>query len=642
MTALKKTLCIVHCALCIAADAAAGPNLLVNPEFSSTNGVDAEGWQHFVQHSTNAVMRIVPVEGQPGIKQAVEMYFTDMDRAVQTRYKQPFPFETNTVYELEYSYQSEMDGALNADVVMTGSGPMYRCFFNIPSKKWTRVRRYFATPEQIQVTEGKIFLVQNRSMVPIRYANVSLRATDISVTDVARLEPSISVHSVTADDQLILPGGDKATADFVIHTDCARPEVRYEAFYINGTNGVFDVAVSNLYCHVPMSAITDGKTKIYVAMKEGNREQGRGNREEGTGNGELLINWATAVIEKIPESAMPKGDILPEKPNFVRTPDGKPILVIGMYSVNDDKQDWPMVELRRNGFNTLHSYWACGSWKNPEKIDKLLERARINKMWWMVDIPHFLAEHPGNGEKLEEWFGRFDKPPSTLFFYTDEMYSIRKTSMALFDVTRKAMVSATDGKRLWIAYEGPETFLAPYLDGLLWNFASPSMVKLARIRMGKDKILIHCFGQKYRSSLETPVAPEEIRYNFFMPIILGARGVFYWEYSTIKWRHKYRDELKALLFENARELSALAPLVLSDEPLPADPPKVSVTAADGSVYSAVFAKGGEAVAIVGRDWNAAATTAFYAVNPAGFEPETGAKLSGNIGPGEIVVIHFRK
>ena len=604
----------------------AGPNLLVNPEFVSANGVDADGWQHFVQHGTNAVMRIVPVEGQPGISQAVEMYFTDMDRAVQTRYKQPFPFETNTVYELEYSYQSEMDAALKADVVMTGSGPMYRCFFNIPSKKWTRVRRYFATPEKIQVTEGKIFLVQNRSAVPIRYANVSLRATDIPVSDVGRFQPSMSVHSVSADDLLILPGGSKATADFVIHTDSDTPDIRYEAFYINGTNGVFDVAVSNLYCHVPMSAVTDGKTKLYVAMKDG----------------ELLINWATAVIEKIPESDMPEGNLFPENPNFVRTPDGEPLFVIGMYSVNEDKQDWPMVELRRNGFNTLHSYWACGSWKKPEKIDALLERARINKMWWMVDIPHGLAEHLGNGEKLEEWFGRFDKPPATLFFYTDEMYSIRKTPMPLFDATRKAMEAATGGRRQWIAYEGPETFLAPYLDGLLWNFASPGVAKLARIRMGKDKILIHCFGQKYRSALETPVDPAEIRYNFFMPVVLGARGVFYWEYSTLKWRHKYRDELKAMLFENARELSALAPLILSEEPLPADAPRVASNAADGSVYSSVFAKGGEAVAIVGRDWNAAGAAASYAVDPAGFAPETGAKLSGNIAPGEIAILHFRR
>ena len=603
-----------------------GPNLLTNPEFASVNGVDADGWQHFVQHGTNAVMRIVPVEGQPGIKQAVEMYFTDMDRAVQTRYKQDAPFETNTVYELEYSYQSEMDGALKADVLMTGSGPMYRSFFNIPSGKWTRVRRFFATPEGILTKEGKIFLVQNRSTVPIRYANVSLRATDIPVEDVALFQPSISVHSVSADDQLVLPGGNKATADFVVHTDCDRPDIRYEAFYINGTNGVFDVSVSNLSCHVPMSAVTDGKTKLYVAMKDG----------------DTLINWATAEIEKIPESAMPKGNLLPENPNVVRTPTGEPLFVIGMYSVNEDKQDWPMVELRRNGFNTLHSYYACGSWNNPEKTDALLERARINKMWWMVDIPHSLAEQPGNGENLGEWFERFDKPSATLFFYTDEMYSIRKTSMSLFDMTRKAMVSATGGRRQWIAYEGPETFLAPYLDGLLWNFASPSMVKLARIRMGQDKILIHCFGQKYRSELETPVDPAEIRYNFFMPVVLGARGVFYWEYSTLKWRHKYRDELKAMLFENARELSTLAPLILSDEPLPADAPRVAANAADGSVYSAVFAKGGEAVAIVGRDWNAAGAAASYTVDPSGFKPETGAKLSGNIGPGEIAVLHCRK
>ena len=629
----RQSFCILHSAFCIAAVSAAmaaetaayrtGPNLLVNPDFAQNNGVDAEGWQHFAHDTTNAVMRIVKVEGQPGISQAAEMYFTSMERAVQTRYKQPFEFKTNTVYEVRYFYQSEMDGDLHADTVMTGSGPMYRFFWNVPSKEWTEVRRIFATPEQIQVTDGRIFLLQNRSMVPIRYANVSLREVDIPLSEVARYEPSMSVHSITPDDQLVLPGSNKATADFIIDTDGDKSDARFEAFYINGTNGVFDVAVSNLYCRVPMEAVTDGKTKLYVKMMDHG----------------VLINWASVEIEKIPESAMPKGDLLPEKPKCVVDPDGKPMVVIGMYCINEDKQDWPMVDLRNNGFNTLHSYWACGSWKKPAKLESLLERARINRMWWMVDIPHSLAEKPGNGENLATWFAKFDKPPATLFFYTDEMYSIRKTPMPLFDVTRKAMVSATGGRRQWIAYEGPETFLAPYLDGLLWNFSSPNVVKLARIRMGADKILIHCFGQNHRSELESHVPPEEIRYNFFMPIVLGARGVFYWENSTIKWRHKYRDELKALLYENARELSALSPLILSEEALPADAPKVSVTAADGSVYVLNHILGDKGVVIIGRD-KAASGEAAYTVAPGGYTFEPDAKLSSSIAPGEIVILRY--
>ena len=598
-----------------------GQNLLVNPDFARNNGEDADGWEHFVQFGTNAVMRIVRVEGQPGVCQAAEMFFTSRDRAVQTRYKQPVPFETNTVYELEYSYQSEMDGALYADVMMTGTGPMYRSFPNIPSAKWTRVRRLFATPDRIQTIEDKIFLFQNRSMVPIRYANGSIRETDIKPEDVGRYQPSLSVHSVTGDDQLILPGGVKKTADFVIHTDCTRPDVRYEAFYINGTNGVFDVAVSNLSCHVPMDAITEGKTTLYMAMKDG----------------DVLINWATVVIERIAESAMPKGDLLPSRPKCVVDPDGKPMVVIGMYCIDDEKSDWPMVELRRNGFNTLQSYAATGSWKNPSKIDALLERARVNKMWWMVDIPHRWAEKPGNGANLTAWFTKYDKPPATLFFYSDEMYSIRKTPMSLFDVTRKAMVSATGGRRLWIAYEGPETFLEPYLDGLLWNFSSPNMVKLARIRMGKDKILIHCFGQPHRSNLEVPVQPKEIRYEFFMPIVLGARGVFYWENSTVKWRHRHRDALKGMLFENARELNALSPLILSEEPLPRDAPKVSVKDHDGSVYVLNHILGEKGVVIIGRD-KTAVGDAEYEIIPGGFK--LNGVCAGPIVPGEIVITRY--
>ena len=53
-----------------------GQNLLVNPDFARNNGEDADGWEHFVQFGTNAVMRIVRVEGQPGVCQAAEMFFS--------------------------------------------------------------------------------------------------------------------------------------------------------------------------------------------------------------------------------------------------------------------------------------------------------------------------------------------------------------------------------------------------------------------------------------------------------------------------------------------------------------------------------------------------------------------------------------
>ncbi len=638
---LRMSFCILHSAFCIAIAGAApykvGPNLLTNGDFAANNGVDADGWEHYSHDTTNSVMRIIPVVGRPDIKQAVELYFTTKERAIQTRYKQPFDFKTNTVYELRYLYQSEMDGSLHADTVLTGSGPMYRFFWNLPSKEWTEVRRLFATPGRLDVSDGKFFLLQNRSMVPIRYANVSLREVDIPPSEVARFEPSLSIHSITADDQLILPGNDKVTADFEINTDGDKSDARFEALYVNGDGKVFPVAVSNLYCKIPRSAITDGKTKFYVKMKDWEKASG----EKGAGK-EVLINWASVVIEKIPEAAMPEGQLLPEKPKCVPDLSGEPMMVIGMFCIDDAKNDWPMVELRDNGFNTLQSYISCGSWKYPEKMEKLLDRAQRNGMLYMVDIPHHWAEKPGNRENLEKWFARFDKPPATLFFYTDEMYSIRKTSMALFDVTRDAMKSATGGRRLWIAYEGPETFLASRLDGLLWNFSSPNMVKLARLRMGPDCILIHCFGQTHRFALETKVPPEEMRYEFFMPIILGARGVFYWTASNYQWRHKYRDELKALLFENARELKALSPLILSAEPLPEDAPKVSVTASDGSVYSFVCAKGEEALVMIGRDRSVSGTAASYAIAPGGFSPEPDAKLSAPIAPGEIVIIRCKR
>ena len=163
------------------------------------------------------------------------------------------------------------------------------------------------------------------------------------------------------------------------------------------------------------------------------------------------------------------------------------------------------------------------------------------------------------------------------------------------------------------------------------------MVKLARIRMGKDKILIHCFGQSHRSNLETPVNPKDIRYEFFMPIVLGARGVFYWENSTVKWRHKHRDKLKEMLFENARKLSALSPLILSEAALPKDAPKVSVTAPDDSVYVLNHIIGEKGVVIIGRD-KVATGDAAYEIVPNGFRLDGPA--SAPIAPGEIVITRY--
>jgi hypothetical protein len=161
------------------------------------------------------------------------------------------------------------------------------------------------------------------------------------------------------------------------------------------------------------------------------------------------------------------------------------------------------------------------------------------------------------------------------------------------------------------------------------------MVKLARLRMGAETVLIHCFGQTHRSNLETPVDPRDIRYDFLMPVVLGARGVFYWENSTVKWRHKYRKELKEALFTSARELNALSSYILSEEPLADDAPKVSVDARDGSVYVLNRALGGKGVIIIARD-RGASGNASYTVDAGGFSLDGAA--SGALEPGDVVVL----
>ena len=71
--------------------------------------------------------------------------------------------------------------------------------------------------------------VQNRSMVPIWYDDICLKETDIDRQDIKKYQPSVTVQAVTSEDQLIMPGSNKKTADFVVNVKSAgKNDSRYQ------------------------------------------------------------------------------------------------------------------------------------------------------------------------------------------------------------------------------------------------------------------------------------------------------------------------------------------------------------------------------------------------------------------------------
>ena len=114
-------------------------------------------------------------------------------------------------------------------------------------------------------------------------------------------------------------------------------------------------------------------------------------------------------------------------------------------------------------------------------------------------------------------------------------------------------------------FDRPEPELMPYFDGLTWSGCSRSAALLYRVRLGKDKPWIAVQNISFRNT-DAPTM-EEQRYCVFMPVILGARGIFFWMYSEARW-HAKDPEYFGRVMNSARELSEIAPVIMSQEPLP--------------------------------------------------------------------------
>jgi hypothetical protein len=147
------------------------------------------------------------------------------------------------------------------------------------------------------------------------------------------------------------------------------------------------------------------------------------------------------------------------------------------------------------------------------------------------------------------------------------MFSMRHTPMKTFKATREAL-RKVDAKRQWIIYDGIEASLAPNIDGIMSNIESTNKVKLIKLRLGNDIPYFTVFGQRdYKAAKAASV--KDLRYNIFMPVIWGARGVFYWWYPTLAFHNQEKELLKKRLFSNIKILSQVAPALVSGEKSPA-------------------------------------------------------------------------
>ena len=143
---------------------------------------------------------------------------------------------------------------------------------------------------------------------------------------------------------------------------------------------------------------------------------------------------------------------------------------------------------------------------------------------------------------------------------------MRNTPLSLIK-TAYNTIKKLDPKREWISYDSPLQRLAPYMDGIMIGVTNVNTAKLIRLRIGEDKPVIAVFGQSYYKAGKAP-SIKEARYNVFMPVVLGARGLFFWWYPTIQWHNKEKELLAERLYGNTRILAEVGPAMVSEKKLP--------------------------------------------------------------------------
>ncbi len=528
-------------------------NVIVNGDFELDRNKDGipDGWTRGVQMPGAKAEVLLEQQQQ---NRVIKIKFLDSKSMLQARVFQEVNIVPGKVYELSFRYKTSSDSHLNADVLMTGTGPLYRSIKQVAVKGWTPKKVFFMVPRWTKAPAA--VYVQNRSTATIWYDDISLRATDIPPDKMHEYQPNLTVQHVTPDDQLIIGASNKKNAEFVVNiqaSEAMRRNLRPIARLLAG-NRIFECRITDNKVRVPVKLIPDGTSTLSVLLFDKNDN--------------CLLSDSNLKIEKVPTSATMANLDLKNAAVF-KDKNGKPFFPIGMYGMSVKVNTKLLTELRKNGFNIIHCYSFEGTQRkdSAEKIKKFLVQTAECELKVMAGLPRNWVEKNNKNKLLTNFINMVKVFPAVEFYYSDEMYSMRHTPLKLIKLAYDT-IKKNDAKRQWIVYEHPEKKLAPYMDGIMTGVTSANTAKLIRLRLGDTKPVFTVFGQQDYKAGKSP-ALEEIRYNVFMPVILGARGLFYWWYPTLQWHNKEKDILKQRLFSCTKMLARIAPALVSGEKSPA-------------------------------------------------------------------------
>jgi len=496
----------------------------------------------------------------------VRIAFKHTDYMTQARVIQFVPVEPGSVYELSFWYRTELAPGLRADILMTGTGPLYRTKYQLPTNEWLRRRIRFLIPDRVQGRKPQDggeagtagLYVQNRSLVPIWYDDASLRKTNLTEESLAATEPSVLVQPATPEDALVTVDSGRDQLKHLVRVrapgrDAKRLVVRA---YLDTKQALSDLpeipAGSPLL--IPSAKLAEGRNRLTAILID-------------PGANELLAAHS-ANIELLPRSEGSGVIDLAGSPVFALG--GKPLFPIGMFGLQTWNLRKEASRLKEHGFNAVHDY-TLGN-PDPKVALAYLDLAEELGFKVMTELPRKLAERDRHDE-LEQWLRRISKRPAILFYYSDEMVCIRGTPLRLLKGTY-GLLRRIDPARPYLPFDHPVPEVVQYTDGLNWGNRTLSAALATRRVLGSDKPLIATVNVSWRDR-KAPDAIEQ-RYLTFMPIILGARGIFYWMYSEARW-HSGDPQYLDRLLDSAKELSQIAPAIISGQALPEWMPTVETS-----------------------------------------------------------------
>jgi hypothetical protein len=529
-----------------------GENLFRNPQWKNLNArrIPAE-WERLVlRPQANATIAV----DRGGV---LHIVFNSNEWVDQARLKQQLTIKPGQVYELSYDYKTGEEGkTLRADISAIGTGPIYRSIRNAPSTQWVHRKFLFHIPENAKdktLPAGDIVLMfQNRSMGPIWYRNPSLRETDINPELIDTFQPEVRLQSLTSEDVMIMPGSTARYAQFVasVSPESAKENLQIEAKLFTPDKKTYDAEIVDGRVRVALENIPAGKSRLYLYAYKGTDQSKR-----------TLVSFASHDIERISPDQIP-GDMDFSQHLPMTTPTGEPIFPIGIYAGLG--WNFSINQLANAGFNTIHTY-GTDSWRIRDENFKLLNEAHERGVWIMMGLPPRYIRSGEHLKELRDWMNAYKGYPAILKYYADETYTEKGVPPAIirrvYDTVKK-----TDPSRPFYSYEKPDENIRGTMDGIMLGISNASVTKVVKLRMGNIP-MIHVFGQGDHHGQKAQ-SLEWYQYEFVMPVLYGARGVYYWTLRAITETNLEGNLIRERLYQTSSRFAQAAPAIVSDQANP--------------------------------------------------------------------------